>query len=173
MGSWRSRSASWVLIGDGCGVRLAVLRLCLVIQVIETRKFALTPGLTPKELVQEAEMLKRVDHEYIIKLEDIFQVCVLGPGRLQEAASWSPVVAISRLKVDRYRCPVIMEGVPVWVVGGGVGTPAVWFVVVSTPPPLTCPQSPLSVDDLVLPIASFAHCCVRSLPSSPTRRCIS
>lgn len=43
-------------------------------QVIETRKFALTPGLTPKELVQEAEMLKRVDHEYIIKLEDIFQV---------------------------------------------------------------------------------------------------
>ncbi|CAN0519521.1 unnamed protein product, partial [Scytosiphon promiscuus] len=44
------------------------------LQVIETRKFALTPGLTPKELVQEAEMLKRVDHEYIIKLEDIFQV---------------------------------------------------------------------------------------------------
>lgn len=43
-------------------------------KVIETRKFALTPGLTPKELVQEAEMLKRVDHEYIIKLEDIFQV---------------------------------------------------------------------------------------------------
>ena len=41
--------------------------------MIETRKFALTPGLTPKELVQEAEMLKRVDHEYIIKLEDIFQ----------------------------------------------------------------------------------------------------
>lgn len=52
-------------------VRLSTGR---VVQVIETRKFALTPGLTGKELVQEAEMLKRVDHEYIIKLEDIFQV---------------------------------------------------------------------------------------------------
>lgn len=52
--------------------------VAFLLQVIETRKFALTPGLTPKELVQEAEMLKRVDHEYIIKLEDIFQVRTPG-----------------------------------------------------------------------------------------------
>lgn len=70
-----------------------------VFQVIETRKFALTPGLTPKELVQEAEMLKRVDHEYIIKLEDIFQVSdtgavsLIGPcfveGHLESGPLWT------------------------------------------------------------------------------------
>ena len=67
------------MIGHGTSgeVRRAINRTTgkqVAVKVIETRKFALTPGLTPKELVQEAEMLKRVDHEYIIKLEDIFQV---------------------------------------------------------------------------------------------------
>eukprot|EP00904_Undaria_pinnatifida_P009768 jgi/Undpi1/5921/HiC_scaffold_2.g01195.m1 len=66
------------MIGHGTSgeVRRAINRKTgkqVAVKVIETRKFALTPGLTPKELVQEAEMLKRVDHEYIIKLEDIFQ----------------------------------------------------------------------------------------------------
>lgn len=66
------------MIGHGTSgeVRRAINRTTgkqVAVKVIETRKFALTPGLTPKELVQEAEMLKRVDHEYIIKLEDIFQ----------------------------------------------------------------------------------------------------
>lgn len=67
------------MIGHGTSgeVRRAINRTTgkqVAVKVIETRKFALTPGLTPKELVQEAEMLKRVNHEYIIKLEDIFQV---------------------------------------------------------------------------------------------------
>lgn len=66
------------MIGHGTSgeVRRAINRTTgkqVAVKVIETRKFALTPGLTPKELVQEAEMLKRVDHEYIIRLEDIFQ----------------------------------------------------------------------------------------------------
>eukprot|EP00752_Nemacystus_decipiens_P011211 g9962.t1 len=66
------------MIGHGTSgeVRRAINRTTgkqVAVKVIETRRFALTPGLTPKELVQEAEMLKRVDHEYIIKLEDIFQ----------------------------------------------------------------------------------------------------
>ncbi|CAM9269823.1 unnamed protein product [Discosporangium mesarthrocarpum] len=66
------------MIGHGTSgeVRRAIHRATgrqVAVKVIETRRFALTPGLTPKELVQEAEMLKRADHEYIIKLEDIFQ----------------------------------------------------------------------------------------------------
>ena len=51
----------------------------------------MTPGLTPKELVQEAEMLKRVDHEYIIKLEDIFQVkCCAGAVYLNPSTTGNP-----------------------------------------------------------------------------------
>ncbi|CAN0024423.1 unnamed protein product [Ectocarpus sp. 12 AP-2014] len=74
------------MIGHGTSgeVRRAINRTTgkeVAVKVIETRKFALTPGLTPKELVQEAEMLKRVDHEYIIKLEDIFQA--------REGCCWS------------------------------------------------------------------------------------
>lgn len=73
------------MIGHGTSgeVRRAINRTTgkqVAVKVIETRKFALTPGLTPKELVQEAEMLKRVDHEYIIKLEDIFQARGRGSG---------------------------------------------------------------------------------------------
>lgn len=71
------------------GSALSLFVVVLSLQVIETRKFALTPGLTPKELVQEAEMLKRVDHEYIIKLEDIFQVRDMrAPCVLRHALTW-------------------------------------------------------------------------------------
>jgi serine/threonine protein kinase len=40
--------------------------------VIETRRFGLTPGLSPKELVQEAEVLRAIQHPSIVKLQDIF-----------------------------------------------------------------------------------------------------
>eukprot|EP00953_Heterococcus_sp_UTEX-ZZ885_P021741 12110-Heterococcus_DN1.PRE.2 len=50
----------------------------VAIKVVETRKFALTGGLTPEELAREADMLKTVTHPYVIKLLDIFH----GDGRL-------------------------------------------------------------------------------------------
>ncbi|EWM29175.1 checkpoint kinase [Nannochloropsis gaditana] len=43
------------------------------IKIIETRKFGLTPGLSPKELVQEAEVLRSIAHPYVVRLQDIFQ----------------------------------------------------------------------------------------------------
>ena len=42
-------------------------------QAIETRRFGLTPGLSPKELVQEAEVLRTIQHPSIVRLQDIFQ----------------------------------------------------------------------------------------------------
>jgi hypothetical protein len=38
-------------------------------QVIETRKFGLTPGLSPKELIQEAEVLRTITHPNIVRLQ--------------------------------------------------------------------------------------------------------
>lgn len=51
--------------------------------MIETRKFGLTPGLSPRELVQEAEVLRQIAHPHVVRLQDIFQVrpapCVFSP----------------------------------------------------------------------------------------------
>lgn len=41
--------------------------------MIETRKFGLTPGLSPRELVQEAEVLRTIAHPHVVRLQDIFQ----------------------------------------------------------------------------------------------------
>ena len=43
------------------------------VKAIEMRKFALTPGLSLEEIVQEAEMLRAITHPYVIRLEEVFQ----------------------------------------------------------------------------------------------------
>lgn len=41
--------------------------------MIETRRFSLTPGLSAKELIQEAEVLRTINHPNVVRLGDIFQ----------------------------------------------------------------------------------------------------
>lgn len=43
------------------------------VKMIETRKFGLTPGLSPNELIQEADVLRTISHPNVVRLQDIFQ----------------------------------------------------------------------------------------------------
>jgi serine/threonine protein kinase len=43
------------------------------VKIIDTRKFALTPGLTINELKEEAQMMSQLDHPNIVKILDTFQ----------------------------------------------------------------------------------------------------
>jgi pSer/pThr/pTyr-binding forkhead associated (FHA) protein len=66
------------VIGRGtCGqVHRAVHRvtgLPWAVKVIETKKFAMTPGLSPEEILKEAETLRRISHPHVIKLNETFQ----------------------------------------------------------------------------------------------------
>ena len=39
----------------------------VAIKIIDTKKFALTPGLSPHDLREEAEMMKNLNHPNIIR----------------------------------------------------------------------------------------------------------
>lgn len=39
----------------------------VAIKIIDTKKFALTPGLSPHDLREEAEMMKKLNHPNIIR----------------------------------------------------------------------------------------------------------
>ena len=48
------------------------------VKIIDTRKFALTPGLSPSELREEAEMMRMLDHVSLKHLDSPFSTIVLN-----------------------------------------------------------------------------------------------
>ena len=65
-------------IGSGmCGtVHLCIERATGVhwaVKIIDTKKFALSPGLSPADLREEANMMKDLDHSNIIRIKDTFE----------------------------------------------------------------------------------------------------
>lgn len=63
-------------LGSGmCGqVHMCVHRgsgMKYAVKIIDTKKFAMTPGLSPKELMEEAEMMRRLDHPNIVKVSEL------------------------------------------------------------------------------------------------------
>jgi serine/threonine protein kinase len=61
-------------LGSGmCGqVHMCINRLTgehCAVKIIDTRKFILTPGLSPSELREEAEMMRMLDHPNIIRIK--------------------------------------------------------------------------------------------------------
>jgi len=65
-------------IGSGmCGtVHLCIERasgLHCAVKIIDTKKFALSPGLTPADLREEAAMMMTLDHPNIIRIKDTFE----------------------------------------------------------------------------------------------------
>ena len=43
------------------------------VKIIDTKKFGLSPGLSPKELREEAEMMRGLNHPNIISIVDTFE----------------------------------------------------------------------------------------------------
>ena len=65
-------------IGSGmCGtVHICVERATgthCAVKIIDTKKFALTPGLSPADLREEAMMMLKLDHPNIIRIKDTFE----------------------------------------------------------------------------------------------------
>lgn len=66
------------LIGSGTSGQVHICierstRKQYAVKIIDTKKFALNPGLSPSELREEAEMLRLLDHPHIIKVKDAFE----------------------------------------------------------------------------------------------------
>jgi hypothetical protein len=70
------------VIGDQLGSGMSgQVHLCMcrqtrehcAVKIIDTRKFALTPGLSPRELREEADMMRGLDHPNIIRIKDTFE----------------------------------------------------------------------------------------------------
>jgi serine/threonine protein kinase len=65
-------------LGSGmCGqVHRCINRLTgehCAVKIIDAKKFAMTPGLSPSELREEAEMMRKLDHPNIIKIKDTYE----------------------------------------------------------------------------------------------------
>lgn len=70
------------IIGDQIGSGMCgQVHLCIhretsaqcAVKIIDTKKFALTPGLSPKDLIEEANLMKILDHPNIIRVIDNFE----------------------------------------------------------------------------------------------------
>jgi len=70
------------VIGDQIGSGMCgIIHLCIerasglhcAVKIIDTKKFALSPGLTPADLREEAAMMMTLDHPNIIRIKDTFE----------------------------------------------------------------------------------------------------
>ena len=70
------------VIGDQIGSGMCgTVHLCIhretgehyAVKIIDTKKFSLSPGLSTKDLREEAEMMKRLNHPNIIRIRDTFE----------------------------------------------------------------------------------------------------
>jgi serine/threonine protein kinase len=70
------------VIGDQIGSGMCgIVHLCIeratglhcAVKIIDTKKFALSPGLTPADLREEAAMMMTLDHPNIIRIKDTFE----------------------------------------------------------------------------------------------------
>jgi serine/threonine protein kinase len=70
------------IVGDQIGSGMCgTVHLCIhretgehyAVKIIDTKKFTKTPGLSTKDLREEAEMMKRLDHPNIIRIKDTFE----------------------------------------------------------------------------------------------------
>lgn len=43
-------------------------------KIINTRRFSLSPGLSTKELREEAEIMRNLDHPHIVRIQDAFEM---------------------------------------------------------------------------------------------------
>lgn len=44
------------------------------VKIINTRRFSLSPGLSTKELREEAEIMRNLNHPHIIRIQDAFEL---------------------------------------------------------------------------------------------------
>lgn len=70
------------IIGDQIGAGMCgTVHVCVdiatgvqrAVKIIDTKKFALNPGLSPSDLREEAEMMRALDHPNIIRIIDTFE----------------------------------------------------------------------------------------------------